>query len=414
METYPSLIDLNQVNILVVDDDHSIQKLVAKAIKSAGFNTSTASNGGQAIELLTESFFDIVITDIAMPGMDGLELTKKIVNYFKADVIVMTGQIYQYGYDQLIQQGACDFVQKPFGPDEIILRVKRVMQERQLRENLLQSEKELSKSQKLESLGQLASGIAHELNTPIQYIGDNTNFIKDTFQDLDKCFHAFFSLFKAAKENSIDKAILETVQSALDNADIEDLYEEIPQAIEQSLEGVNRMQKIVKAMKVFAHPGKNKHIPTDLNECIQSTVTISKNEWKYIADIVLDLDGNLPMVNCDPGEINQVLLNLIVNASHAIADQIDQDSSQKGKIKISSKYIENWVEIRISDTGTGIPDNIVDKVFHPFFTTKEIGKGTGQGLAISHSVIVDRHKGKLDIETEPGKGAIFIIKLFSE
>lgn len=314
-------------------------------------------------------------------------------------------------YDQFVSAGACDFVQKPFTPDEILLRVKRVLRERQLREDVLQSHKALAKSQKLESLGQLASGIAHELNTPVQYIGDNTFFVKDAFIGLNSSLKVLVELFEAAKENTIDSSILERVQSALDMADIDYLQEELLPAIEQTIEGVDRIQKIVKAMKVFAHPGKSEHVPTNLNECLQNTVTISKNEWKYIADLSLDLDSSLPLVSCDSGELNQVFLNLIVNASHAILENIGQNSSQKGKIEISTRSMGNGVEIKISDTGTGIPDHIKDKVFHPFFTTKEIGKGTGQGLAISRSVVVDRHKGEINIEPGKDGGTVFIIKL---
>lgn len=403
--------DLQHIKILIVDDEKLIQKLMKKTLEAEGYDICLASNGEEALELLSTTLFDIVITDIAMPEMDGIELTKRIQENFPSEVIIMTGQIDQYSYEQFVGAGACDFVQKPITSDEILLRVKRVLHEQQLREDLLQSHKELAKSQKLESLGQLASGIAHELNTPIQYIGDNTNFFKETFQDVRECLQVFLELFEAGKKNKIDSTIIEKVQSAIEIADIKYIQEEIPQAIEQTLEGVKRIQKIVKAMKVFAHPGNNVHVLTNLNECIQNTITISKNEWKYIADIVLDLDSNLPLVSCDPGEINQVFLNLIVNASHAIAENQKQSSSQKGKITIGTKWVENWVEIRISDTGTGIPDNIRDHVFEPFFTTKEIGKGTGQGLAITHSVVVNRHKGKIDIETRKAGGTTFIIKL---
>ncbi len=408
-----SIIDADQslTKILNVDDEKLIQKLLKKTMETAGFITFVASDGIEALALLTETFFDVVITDISMPNMDGKKLIQKIAEDFPTEVIVMTGQIAQYRYEEFVGIGAKDFVQKPLTSDEILLRVKRVLYERQLRENLLKSNEELAKSQKLESIGQLSSGIAHELNTPIQYIGDNTNFLKESFQDIRTCLDSYSNVFETLKDSNIDPSILETVESAKETADLDYLQEEIPSAIKQTLEGVNRIQKIVKAMKVFAHPGENVHVQANLNECIKSTITISKNEWKYVADLSLDLDSNLPLINCDPGELNQVFLNIIVNASHAISERLSSDSSQKGKIQISTRFYDNWVEVRISDNGTGIPKKLLNKVFDPFFTTKQIGKGSGQGLAISRSVIVDRHKGELDIETQEGTGATFIIKL---
>jgi len=411
MNNSKNVSDQNQAKILIVDDEESIQKLIKRTLDAEGYDTCLASDGEQAFELLTQFLFDIVITDIAMPKMDGLALTKTIIEYFPADVIVMTGQIGRYSYDQFMGAGACDFVQKPFTPDEISIRVKRVLREKQLREDLLQSHKELAKSQKLESLGQLASGIAHEINTPIQYIGDNATFVKETFQDLNECLQVFLELFEAGKKNAIDTVLIERVQSVVQTADIEYIQKEIPDAIDQTIEGVDRIQKIVKAMKTFAHPGKRVHVPTNLNECLQNTITISKNEWKYIADVLSDLDSSLPLVNCNPGEMSQVFLNLIVNASHAISDKLGKNSTNKGKIKIITKNLKDWVEIKISDTGTGIPHEIKSKIFNPFFTTKEIGKGTGQGLAITHSIIVDRHKGKIDAEVSETGGAMFSIKL---
>ncbi|MBT4877371.1 MAG: PAS domain S-box protein [Desulfobacula sp.] len=286
-----------------------------------------------------------------------------------------------------------------------------ITERKQAEEEKFQLEAQYQQAQKMESIGILAGGIAHELNTPIQYIGDNTNFLKEAFQDMSECLQVFLEFFESGKKNKINTSILEQVQSAIETADIEYIQDEIPSAIEQTLEGVKRVQKIVNAMKNFAHPGKNVHVQTNLNECIQDTVTISKSEWKYVAEMVLDLDSNLPMVNCDPGELNQVLLNLIVNASHAISANIGNDESNKGKIRITTKALKKWVEIMVSDTGTGIPDEIQSKIFNPFFTTKEIGKGTGQGLAITHSIVVDRHKGQIDVAASKNGGAVFIIKL---
>ncbi|MGA9672639.1 MAG: MHYT domain-containing protein, partial [Terracidiphilus sp.] len=273
-----------------------------------------------------------------------------------------------------------------------------------LREQLLQA-------QKLESVGQLAAGIAHEINTPTQYIGDNVRFLKDAFEDLKSLLTNFERLLAAAQDDTLSCETIQEVAVAVERADAGYLLEEIPKAINQTLEGVTRVSTLVSAMKEFSHPGTKEKIPLDLNHAIESTITVARNEWKYVAELETEFDPSLPSVPCQPGEFNQVILNLIVNAAHAIADVVRQGGPEKGKIKVQTRNCPEWAEIRIQDTGSGIPEKIRSRVFDPFFTTKEIGKGTGQGLAIARSVIVDKHGGSIHFETEEGKGTTFIIRL---
>jgi len=271
-------------------------------------------------------------------------------------------------------------------------------------------EAQLHQAQKLESIGQLAAGIAHEINTPTQYIGDNAHFLQESFEGLARVIEQCRRLGEALKSGSQLREAAEAVLDAMKEADAEFLLEEIPAAIRQSLEGVERVSKIVRSMKEFSHPGGEEKQAVDLNRAIESTLTISRNEWKYVADTETHLQPNLPLVMCLPGEINQVILNLVVNAAHAIGERVG-DSGQKGKITVTTCGRDGWVEIRISDTGTGIPEAIRSKVFDPFFTTKPVGRGTGQGLAIAHSVIVEKHGGTITFETKEGHGTTFIIRL---
>jgi signal transduction histidine kinase len=189
------------------------------------------------------------------------------------------------------------------------------------------------------------------------------------------------------------------------------LLEEIPKAIDQSLEGVGRVAALVNAMKEFSHPDTKEKAPTDLNRAIAATITVARNEWKYVAELETDFDPLLPPIPCHTGEINQVILNLIVNAAHAIGDVARQGGRQTGIITVATRGCAEWAEVRIEDTGTGIPEKLRTRVFDPFFTTKEVGKGTGQGLAIARSIVVDKHGGSLHFETEEGKGTVFIIRL---
>ncbi len=271
---------------------------------------------------------------------------------------------------------------------------------------------QLLHAQKLESVGQLAAGIAHEINTPTQYVGTNIDFLEEGFQDLADLITKYNELLEAVKANQVFPELIEEIEKAIEDADWEYLMEEIPQAISQSRDGIRRVTSIVRAMKDFSHPGGREKEPSDINQIIETTVTIARNEWKYVSDMELELADGLPMVPCLKDEMGQVILNLIVNAAQAIGSKLGENpEGKKGVITIGTSWNGESVGIRVSDTGTGIPEHARSKVFQPFFTTKDVGKGTGQGLAIAHNVIVDKHGGSIEFETEDGKGTTFIIRL---
>ena len=272
-------------------------------------------------------------------------------------------------------------------------------------------ESQLALARKLESIGELAAGIAHEINTPMQYIGDNTRFLQDAFQDMGIVMKEHLRLLSASREGRLTAEVVAEVEAVTTAADIAYLTEEVPSAVQQSLQGIERVNQIVHAMKEFSHPGGEEKQATDLNRAIETTITVARNEWKYVAEMKTDFDENLPPVPCLPGELNQVVLNLIVNAVHAITDRIGEGSSEKGTITLQTGVNGEWVEIRVQDTGSGIPEGVRAKIFDPFFTTKEVGKGTGQGLSIARSVIVDKHGGSLTFETVVGQGTTFLIRL---
>ena len=270
---------------------------------------------------------------------------------------------------------------------------------------------QLNAAQKLESIGQLAAGIAHEINTPIQYVGDNTAFLKDAFADMSRAVAAYQSLVTLLKSAAPDSAHIAEAEQRIAGCDIAYLCGEVPRAIEQTQEGLGQVARIVRAMKEFSHPGSEEKSAVDLNRAIENTITVARNEWKYVANVVSDLDASLPHVPCLPGELNQVFLNLIVNAAHAINDNLAGQPGGKGVITIRTRGLPTGVEIRIQDTGGGIPQAIQSRVFDPFFTTKPVGKGTGQGLAIARNVVVKKHGGTIAFESEAGKGTTFIMNL---
>jgi len=272
---------------------------------------------------------------------------------------------------------------------------------------------ELRQAQKLEAVGRLASGVAHEINTPIQFVNDNIHFVRDAMGELVTLVKRYQDVQQAvlASDANLESAqeLAREASEAEETADLAYLLENVPVALERSLDGIDRVAKIVQSMKSFAHPDQDSKVAVDLNQAVTSTLTIARNEYKYVADVETEY-GALPLVTCHVGEINQAVLNLIVNAAHAISDVV-QGTERRGLIRVRTYVEEGAAVIAITDTGGGIPPHIRERIFEPFFTTKEVGKGTGQGLFIARSVIAEKHGGSLTFETETGKGTTFYVRL---
>lgn len=264
-------------------------------------------------------------------------------------------------------------------------------------------------AQKMQAIGRLAAGIAHEINTPLQYIGDNTQFLGEAFNKIDACIGRCEQILSTGQ--SLDGQTLQAIHGNLEATEIEYFRREIPRAIEQTMDGISRVSRLVRALKEFSHPGSREKTYADINKALENVVIISKNEWKYVADVQLDLDPQLPLVYCLLDELNQVFLNMVVNAAQAIKERASREAGWHGRIVISTALQGDQVYIAISDNGTGIEPENIPKIFEPFYTTKDVGQGSGQGLAIAHDIIVNKHGGYISVESEPGQGATFTIVL---
>jgi PAS domain S-box-containing protein len=272
------------------------------------------------------------------------------------------------------------------------------------------AEAQTALSQKMEAIGLLAAGIAHEINTPIQYVGDNLRFLQKTVTKFTEVLNAYEMLL-SKPDQSINQEDLDHLDEVNKQTRVQHYLTESPNAVQEALDGVERVRKIVLAMREFSHPSEKEKKLADINHGIETTIVISRNEWKYFAELETDLDPNLPLVNCQIDEINQVILNMIINAVQAIQEKFPADSEQKGKIIISTRTGENKVIIKIEDTGKGMPEAIQQRIFDPFFTTKGIGKGTGQGLSLAHQIIVQKHQGTINVFSILGEGTTFTIEL---
>ena len=411
-----------KVRVMAIVEDISARKAAEK--ESAQLSS--------AVEQATEC---IVITDTNGKIQYVNPAFEKITGYSRAEVLDKTPRVLKSGkHDQVFYEKLWDTLMRgqvwtgriinrrkdgDLFPEEATITplrdasgriVNYVAVKRDVTQETLM-ESQLQQAAKMEAVGQLAAGIAHEINTPTQYVGDNTRFLEDSYASVIELLDKYDALKRAISEGADTTVLVKQIDRLTTDFDLPYLREEIPRAIDQSLEGVDRVAKIVNAMRNFSHPGLIDKTPTDMNAAIENTITVARNEWKYAADLTTDLDASIPLVTCLPGDINQVFLNLIVNAAQAIADAQKEDAGRRGKIHISTRPDGDSVEIRIRDNGTGIPEKVRQYIFDPFFTTKEVGRGTGQGLSIAHTVITTKHNGTIRFETAPGEGTTFIVRL---
>jgi signal transduction histidine kinase len=440
--------------IFVVDDDPSVLALIQTILGRAGLKIKQFLNSENMLDMARHHLRDLILLDIDMPsGLDGFETmvdpvyinsSDGIVEYMNPAMICRIGEnaigkiCYSvlHGFDKPCECCVFDKIQDvqavenqfisprdnrrfqvtniPIHHENGTLSKMTIMKDVTEYWNALEANKKsealLQQSQKLKSIGQLAAGIVHEINTPIQYINDNINYLETAFSDLIPVVEFVQEFVDSAKNKKISEEMIKKVEAALENTDLDYHRDEIPLAMQQSADGAEQIATIVQSMKEFSHPSKDM-VLTDINRALENTITISRNEWKDVSDLTCDFDPSLPHIRCSLSEINQVFLNLIINASHAIKEVVGSGTNNKGHIHIQTRKKDNWVQISIKDTGTGISTENQRQIFDPFFTTRKIGEGIGQGLFISYSTIVENLNGKIECDSKLGNGSIFFITL---
>ena len=403
--------------ILIVDDTLQNIQVLGTVLREQGYQLNVAQNGRQALDMAQKVLPDLILLDVMMPEMDGHETCE----HLKADpataeipVIFLTAKVETDDIVKGFELGAVDYVTKPFNATELLRRVQTHLQlsllQKDLESQVEAQTSQLLQAQKMESMGQLAAGIAHEVNTPMQYINNNTDFLQQVFEEFAEVMEKYHALYEQATKGAVEAAAISAVEAALEDGDIDYLREEAGKALAKTQDGVHRVVEIVQGMKELAHPGGREKAAADLNHTIETATTVCRNEWKYVADLQLYLEPSLPPIPCFAGEISQCIVNLTVNAAHAIQDATTEPDS-RGVITIRTRLDGDAVEISIGDTGTGIAEDIQEKIFEFLFTTKEVGKGTGQGLALVQRVIRDNHGGSIGLESTLGEGTTFSLRL---
>ena len=420
------------------------------AAAESEFEMDSAFQGQEALQLVTTALqqkrpYAMAFLDVRMPpGWDGIETAVRIWQHDPQLQIVLCTAYSDYSWEDVrARLGRSDrlvILKKPFDNVEALqladaltekwratqqaaLKMSELEQLVQLRTREISEtnealtaqimerellESQLVQAQKLESIGQLAAGVAHEINTPIQYVGDSVEFLRSAVSSFDDVLTQYRHVLHAMSETDSTGMFLARVRAAEQAAELDFLHLEIPLAFERALDGVTRVAKIVRAMKEFAFPDAREHGYANINHALETTLLVACGEYKQVASVETQF-GELPDVKCNVSELNQVFLNLIINAAHAIQDS-GKDAAT-GLITVRTSTADRMAEIAISDNGCGIAPENASKVFDPFFTTKPVGRGTGQGLSIAHAAVVTRHGGTLSFETEVGRGTTFFVRV---
>jgi two-component system, NtrC family, sensor kinase len=427
------------MEIMIVEDDRISRRLLEKIAVDMGHATIVADNGRDAWQKYQHHPVQLIITDWMMPEMDGLELCRRIRSDAGAPytyIITLTSRSQKDDLLAVLEAGSDDYIAKPFDPQELQARIKtgeRVVDleecHRRLNERVQKSAAELKaknasleealtrlessqaqilQQEKMASIGQLAAGVAHEINNPTGFVSSNLKALQDYFSDIGQLLTGYQRIAGRLCTDELLDALPDEVRDELvhlrseeKRIDVDFVKEDITDLIQDCRKGADRIKKIVVDLKNFSHPGRAKRQYTDINEGLASTLNVVNNEIKYKAKVITDF-GKIPLVECFAQELNQVFMNILVNAAQAM--------EESGEIRVRTRLVDGGVQIEISDTGPGIPPEHLSNIFDPFFTTKAVGKGTGLGMHIAYNII-QKHQGSIRVESQLGKGATFIIDL---
>jgi two-component system, NtrC family, sensor kinase len=395
--------------ILVVDD--MTENLIAlKNVLQEEYDIVTTTKGETALQMAAKSPHpELILLDIKMPLMDGYDVIRELKeNPATAEipVIFVTALTDEANEAHGLDLGAVDYITKPVNPSITRLRVRHQIALRKAQSDLLKSQQEAMQAGRLASLGYLAAGIAHEINTPAQYISNNLSFLGDSTDTIRLILNAAQKLAESAPNTEAAR----TFNEIYSPEDIEFILEELPKAIKQSQKGIDHIASVVASMKEFSRPRGTEKQFGDIHKQLDSIITITQSAANNVATVIKHYSPNLPELLCNTNELRQVFLNLIINSIQAI-ETSKKRGTDLGQIVITTELRNEFVSISFADTGDGIPEEIRDHIFDPFFTTKDVGQGSGQGLNICYDIIVNKHGGKIEFGNTPNSGAVFTILL---
>jgi signal transduction histidine kinase len=399
-------------HILVADDSRPAREHLVQTLGALGpVQVSQVQNGAEAITLVERNTPDLVLCDYTMPILDGIAVLKVLRRKWspaQLPILMLTGSHSVNDKVAAFGLGANDYVTKPVHPEELLARVKAQLALKLAVDQNLLARDRLMQASKLQTVGRLAAGMAHEMNTPAQYVSDNLHFLSKALASIERVLQPLAGWVEG--EGHLDVEVGQRLRQLWKKQRLDFILEQTPQAVAQSLEGIQRIAQLIAELKEFTSGPEEGHVHVNVNEVISSTVKVSRGDWQAVADLSLDLAQDLPFVPCRLPELKQVLLNMLHNSVQAFRGEFGGDARGR-RIKIESRAIDAGVEIKVSDDGPGVEAAIRDQVFDPFFTTKRVGGGTGQGLAMGYDVIVNRHGGRFTCEDSALGGACFSLWL---
>jgi signal transduction histidine kinase len=398
--------------ILLADDSASSRANLLEILQTLSpIEVIQAENGAEVVSLVEIRRPDLVLCDYEMPilsGLQALQLLRRKWSPFELPVLMLTARKATNDKVAAFRFGANDYVTKPAQPDELLARVRAQLDLKAAIAENLAARMHLMQASKLQTVGRLAAGLAHEMNTPAQFVADNLHFVNRAMMSIQELLTPIRAW---ALDGTADAAsTAATTAAEWQRQKIDYFLEEVPSALAQSKKGIERIASLVSELRAFATPDVQTRRPADLNEAIKNMVAISRSDWQRCAELTLNLDPALPQVPCLVGELKQAFLNILDNATQALNGAFGGEP-RHGKIEITTHTADAGVEIRFMDNGPGVGDAIRDHIFDPFFTTKSVGAGTGQGLTVAHNVIAEKHRGRLSYEPNPGGGACFKVWL---
>lgn len=414
-------------DILVVDDEIAICRFFKALLEPDTSKVHGVTSSAEAFELMDKIPMDAVVLDIHLAGKSGMDILNKIKKKNKdIPVIMITGDPSLETVKKALHLGAFDYIEKPLKPEAVARSVKLALDSKQLvdekrrlenenklfqeelKKKVLDQTRELEKTQrhlfqmeKMAAIGQIAAGVAHEINNPTGFVGSNLGTMRGYVDDILHVIESYRKILHSCESYSEFSEIVEELRSVEKEVDIDFILSDILSLILESEEGVGRIKKIVNDLKVFAHPGDDKPVYANINMNIDMTLNVVWNELKYKVKVEKDYES-LPDIACYPQQLSQVFANIFVNAAHAIEKQ--------GTVTIRTRVMKDRIVVTITDTGVGITEQNLPKIFDPFFTTKDVGKGTGLGMNVAYNII-EKHHGSIQVDSKVGEGTTFIIAL---
>lgn len=402
------------MKILIADDSSSVRAMLSMLLEQDGYEIIQARDGREGLEAATKYTPSIAVLDWEMPHLNGIEVCRRIreSNLNTMYIVMLTSKGESDSVVEGLNAGADDYLVKPFSPAELKARIRSGVRLIQLHEDKIKYHISMQQHQRMRSVGLLAAGIAHEINTPAQYLISNVDFLNESHIKLSGLMNQLLRMLELVELGQWTAEDSKKIRKKLDEIDINYFMEEVPIAIKENVTGIENIAKTVVALKNFAIPNSREKVAANINQLFENTIDVSRHRWMDTAEVKKEFQKDLRDIPCYPAEVNQLFLAILENAIDAVAEK--KQAGERGRIVCRTEGKPDGVDIEISDDGKGMSPEILSRAFEPFFTTKPEGAGQGQGLTVAYDIVVNKHNGTISIESKENNGTTVKIHLCSD